>query len=163
MTLEIPVTEGDAVPRRGGQVRGLDRLQGGLRRGPLFKLQPGDVYNESKLKKGFDKLRDLYGSVGYFQWTGATKKKPDPEKKVVDVTLAMEEDKRYFVGRIKFTGNESTRDKVIRREIYMNEGDVFNTEPSSSRSSGSTSSATSSPWKARPSCSRARRPTTRST
>jgi outer membrane protein insertion porin family len=32
------------------------------------------------------------------------------------------------VGQIKFTGNESTRDKVIRREVYMNEGDVFNTE-----------------------------------
>jgi outer membrane protein insertion porin family len=42
--------------------------------------------------------------------------------------LSMEEDKRYFVGQIKFTGNETTRDKVIRREVYMNEGDVFNTE-----------------------------------
>ena len=49
-------------------------------------------------------------------------------KKVVDVTLAMDEDKRYYVGRIEFTGNESTRDKVIRREVYLNEGDVFNTE-----------------------------------
>ena len=40
----------------------------------------------------------------------------------------MEEDKQYFLGQINFTGNDSTRDKVIRREIYMNEGDVFNTE-----------------------------------
>jgi outer membrane protein insertion porin family len=40
----------------------------------------------------------------------------------------MEEDKRYFVGRINFVGNESTRDKVIRREVYLTEGDVFNTE-----------------------------------
>ena len=40
----------------------------------------------------------------------------------------MDEDKQYFVGKINFTGNDSTRDKVIRREIYMNEGDVFNTE-----------------------------------
>ena len=46
----------------------------------------------------------------------------------MDVTLAMEEDKRYYVGRISFTGNDTTRDKVIRREVYLNEGDVFNTE-----------------------------------
>jgi outer membrane protein insertion porin family len=40
----------------------------------------------------------------------------------------MDEDKRYFVGQIRFTGNDTTRDKVIRREVYLNEGDVFNTE-----------------------------------
>jgi outer membrane protein insertion porin family len=40
----------------------------------------------------------------------------------------MEEDKRYYIGQIRFTGNDTTRDKVIRREVYMNEGDVFNTE-----------------------------------
>ena len=38
---------------------------------PLFKLQTGDVYNESRIKKGYDKLRDVYGAQGYFQWTGA--------------------------------------------------------------------------------------------
>jgi outer membrane protein insertion porin family len=40
----------------------------------------------------------------------------------------MDEDKRYYVGQIHVTGNDSTRDKVVRREIYLNEGDVFNTE-----------------------------------
>src|SRR5512134_1274080 len=93
-----------------------------------FKMKPGDVYNDSEFKKAYEKLRDVYGSLGYFQWTGATQRKPDAEKKVVDVTVRMEEDKQYFVGRINFTGNDSTRDKVIRREIYMNEGEVFNTE-----------------------------------
>ena len=127
MKLDIPVTEGSQF--RVGEIKldGLTVFKEEFVR-TLFKLQPGDVYNESRLKKGFDKLRDLYGAVGYFQWTGGPRKKPDPEKKIVDVTLAMEEDKRYFVGKILFTGNDSTRDKVIRREIYMNEGDIFNTE-----------------------------------
>jgi outer membrane protein insertion porin family len=127
MTLEVPVTEGPQY--RVGEVRfdGLTVLKEEIVR-PLFKVATGDVYDEGRLKKGFDKLRDIYGAVGYFQWTGAPRKKPDPERRVVDVTLAMEEDKRYFVGRISFAGNQSTRDKVIRREIYMNEGDVFNTE-----------------------------------
>src|SRR5512134_2922932 len=93
-----------------------------------FKMHPNDVYNDSRFKKAYEKLRDVYGTLGYFQWTGGTMRKPDPERKVVDITVKMEEDKQYFVGRISFTGNDSTRDKVIRREIYMNEGDVFNTE-----------------------------------
>jgi outer membrane protein insertion porin family len=127
MRLEIPVTEGPQYRVGEVKIEGSTVFKEEFVRN-FFKLQPGEVYNESRLKKGFDKLRDLYGSVGYFQWTGSPRKKPDPEKKIVDVTLAMEEDKRYFVGQIRFTGNESTRDKVIRREIYMNEGDVFNTE-----------------------------------
>ena len=125
--LTIPVTEGDQY--RVGEIKfeGLTVLKEEFVR-PLFKLETGEVYNESRLKKGYDKLRDIYGSLGYFQWTGGTKRKPDPEKKVVDVTLSMEEDKRYYVGQIHFTGNDTTRDKVIRREVYINEGDVFNTE-----------------------------------
>jgi outer membrane protein insertion porin family len=127
MSLDIPVSEGPQY--RVGEVKfeGLTVLKEEFVR-PLFKVETGDVYDEGRLKKGFDKLRDLYGSVGYFQWTGVPRKKPDAERRVVDVTLAMEEDKRYYVGRINFAGNQSTRDKVIRREIYMNEGDVFNTE-----------------------------------
>ena len=125
--LEIPVSEGDQY--RVGEVKfeGMTVFKPDLIR-PVFKLQTGDVYKESKIKKGFDKLRDAYGSLGYFQWTGRPERKPDPERKVVDVTLTMDEDKKYYVGKITFTGNTSTRDKVIRREVYLNEGDTFNTE-----------------------------------
>ena len=127
LTLEVPLTEG--VQYRVGEItfEGLTVLKESYVR-TFFKLQTGDVYDDSRFKKGFDKLRDVYGSVGYFQWTGGTKRKPDSERRVVDVTLSMDEDKRYFVGKIRFTGNDNTRDKVIRREVYLNEGDVFNTE-----------------------------------
>jgi len=125
--LEIPVSEGDQY--RIGEVKfeGMTVFKPELVR-PIFKLQTGEVYKESKIKKGFDRLRDAYGSQGYFQWTGRPERKPDAKRKVVDVTLAMDEDKKYYVGKITFTGNTTTRDKVIRREVYLNEGDVFNTE-----------------------------------
>jgi outer membrane protein insertion porin family len=125
--LEIPVSEGEQY--RVGEVKfeGMTVFKPELVL-PVFKLVPGEVYRESKLKKGFDKLRDAYGGQGYFQWTGRPERKPDPDRKVVDVVLAVEEDRKYYVGRITFTGNTSTRDKVIRREVYLNEGDVFNTE-----------------------------------
>ncbi len=127
LTMEIPVSEGDQYKVGDIKFEGLTVFKEEFVR-QFFKLKPGDVYNDSKLKKGYEKLRDIYGSVGYFQWTGFTKRSPDAAKKVVDLTLTMDEDKRYYVGRILFTGNDSTRDKVIRREVYMNEGDVFNTE-----------------------------------
>jgi outer membrane protein insertion porin family len=125
--LEIPITEGEQYRMGEMKFEGLTVLREDFVRG-FFKMTPGDVYNDSKFKKAYEKLRDVYGSLGYFQWTGSTQRKPDPERKVVDVTVRMEEDKQYFVGKIEFTGNDSTRDKVIRREIYMNEGEVFNTE-----------------------------------
>jgi len=127
MRLEIPVTEGEQYRMGDVKFEGLTVLKEEYVK-TFFKMRPGDVYNDSKFKKAYEKLRDVYGALGYFQWTGGTQRKPDPERKVVDVTVRMEEDKQYFVGRINFTGNDSTRDKVIRREIYMNEGEVFNTE-----------------------------------
>jgi outer membrane protein insertion porin family len=127
MHIDIPVEEGAQYRVGKIEFQGLTVLKEDFVRS-YIKLQPGDVYNDSKFKKAFEKLRDLYGALGYFQWTGGTERTPDPEKKVVDVVVRMEEDKRYFVGKIDFTGNDSTRDKVIRREIYLNEGDVFNTE-----------------------------------
>lgn len=47
---------------------------------------------------------------------------------VVNVTMRLDEGKRYFVNRISFVGNTTTRDNVIRREIRLYEGGVFNTE-----------------------------------
>ena len=47
---------------------------------------------------------------------------------IVDVTLRMQEGKQYFVNRITFVGNTTTRDNVIRREMRLVESGVFNTE-----------------------------------
>jgi len=125
--LEIPVSEGDQYRIGDVKFEGMALFKPELVL-PLFKLQTGEVYKESKIRKGFDKLRDAYGAQGYFQWTGRPERKPDSKRKVVDVTLTMDEDKKYYVGKITFTGNTTTRDKVIRREVYLNEGDTFNTE-----------------------------------
>jgi outer membrane protein insertion porin family len=127
LRMEVPVTEGDQYRVGTVELAGLTVFKPEPVRA-LFKLQTGDVYRESRIKKGYEKLRDIYGAQGYFQWTSLTRRVPDAGRHVVDVTLTMEEDKRYYVGHIRFTGNHSTRDKVIRREVFLNEADVFNTE-----------------------------------
>lgn len=125
--LEVPVTEGDQFRVGEIKIEGLKVFKEAYVR-TFFKLEKGEIYDDSRLKKGYEKLRDLYGRIGYFQWTGGTKRTPDLERKVVDLTLVMEEDKQFYLGKIEFTGNNSTRDKVIRRELFMSEGDVFDTE-----------------------------------
>src|SRR5204862_793968 len=53
---------------------------------------------------------------------------PDPPPNIVDVTLRMDEGKQYFVNRITFVGNTTTHDTVVRRDMRLLEGGVFNTE-----------------------------------
>ncbi|MGE0866364.1 MAG: outer membrane protein assembly factor BamA, partial [Vicinamibacterales bacterium] len=71
-----------------------------------------------------------YGAGGYFEFTAYPELTPrDPsDTPVVDVTVRVTEGKQYFVNRIEFTGNSQTRDEVIRREMGLVEGGVFNTE-----------------------------------
>ena len=172
--LQIPVTEG---PRyRIGEIDFSGNTvvkTEGLR--PLFKLNAGDWFDEKKIRKGFEKAREVYGTGGYFEFTGAPEyafpgdpkdpnapgasgppapaadagppapggdpkatpavaaadaalKKKIGNQPVVNITMRLDEGKQYFVNRITFAGNTTTRDNVIRREMRLLEGSVFNTE-----------------------------------
>src|SRR5688572_6972826 len=59
---------------------------------------------------------------------GSAKEDDVAKAPVVDVTMQITEGPQYFVNRITFTGNTTTRDNVIRREMRLIEGSVFNTE-----------------------------------
>jgi outer membrane protein insertion porin family len=127
LDLRIPVEEGKQYRVGDLQVEGASVFPADFIE-TFFKLQPGEVYNESKITKGLESLRELYGSRGYVQFTGFPIKRPVAESDVVDVTINLNEDKQYFVNRIEFKGNTTTRDKVIRREMWLNEQDVMNME-----------------------------------
>lgn len=94
----------------------------------LFALRPGEFYSEALVRKGLEKARDLYGAGGYFEFTGYPDLVPRDQEPVVDVTIRLQEGRQYFINRIAFTGNTFTRDAVIRRELSLVEGGVFNTE-----------------------------------
>ena len=49
----------------------------------------------------------------------------DDATKTIDLIFAFDQQKQFFVRRIDFSGNTGTRDKVIRRELLLNEGDMF--------------------------------------
>ncbi len=65
---------------------------------------------------------------GQAQKSKAVPPKPRILGPSVDVTLQLDEGKQYFINRIRFAGNTTTRDSVVRRELRLYEEGVFNTE-----------------------------------
>jgi outer membrane protein insertion porin family len=94
---------------------------------PIFGMQQGEVFSTAKLRKGFEDLRKLYGQFGYIDFVSEPDIETVPGTDKVDLTLNFDEGKQFFVRRIDFSGNTTTRDKVIRRELLIDEGDVYNT------------------------------------
>jgi outer membrane protein insertion porin family len=92
----------------------------------VLGLQQGAVFNETLLRKGFENLKKLYGSRGYINFTPVPQQDFDEGKKLVNLVINVDEDRQFYVNRIAFSGNTTTRDKVIRREVMVEEGNVFN-------------------------------------
>jgi outer membrane protein insertion porin family len=92
----------------------------------LFPIKDGSIFVRSVIGKGLENLRKAYGELGYINFTSEPKTTIDEEKKLVNLEIAVEENKSYSVRRIEFTGNTTTRDKVIRRELALEEGNTYN-------------------------------------
>jgi outer membrane protein insertion porin family len=93
----------------------------------LFGMRENDVFNTDKLRKGIENMRKLYGGFGYIDFVPEPNVEPVPNTNRIDLTITADEGKQFFIRRIDFSGNTTTRDKVIRRELLLDEGDMFNT------------------------------------
>ncbi|MBI4715556.1 MAG: outer membrane protein assembly factor BamA, partial [Nitrospirae bacterium] len=92
-----------------------------------IKLREGDLFNRSRLRGDLAALTDLYGEKGYAFAEINPRILPDEGAKEVDLTFAVEKGEKVKVRKIQILGNEKTRDKVIRREIRLNEQETMNT------------------------------------
>ena len=155
--LRVPVTEGSRyrfgdIAFEGNKLVRSEALR------TLFQIAPGDWYSRKKLQDGNRKAQEIYGGAGYMEFTpfpmlafsddpnspenalaaqvpaalAVPDERPAPRAggsvPTVAVTMRIDEGPQYFVNRITFTGNTTTRDNVIRREMRLAEGGVFNTE-----------------------------------
>jgi outer membrane protein insertion porin family len=94
----------------------------------IAKIQPGAWFNAKQVEDAVTNLNEAAGNLGYaFADINPTYDR-DAEKHVMNLTIKVGETPRVYVERIDITGNTSTRDKVIRREFRLNEGDAFNTQ-----------------------------------
>ena len=91
-----------------------------------FPLKQGDVFSAAKIRKAMEEYTKIYGQFGFIDFTPEPGFDIDDQTKRIDVTLKFDEGKQYYVRRIDFSGNTTTRDKVIRRELLIDEGQLFN-------------------------------------
>ncbi|HZQ97140.1 MAG TPA: outer membrane protein assembly factor BamA [Candidatus Sulfotelmatobacter sp.] len=92
----------------------------------LFPLKDGDVFSRDKVAKGLENMRKAYGEYGFINYTGVPSTTFDDEKHLAFLEIDIDEGKQFYVRRIEFQGNTTTRDKVIRRELALEEGGIYN-------------------------------------
>jgi len=125
MIITIAVSEGDqykvsGVAISGNKVYKTDELT------KLIKMKEGQVFNKAVLKADIDAISDKYMDTGYALVAINPDIPLDKEKKLTKVTYRISEGDKYKMGKIDISGNTKTKDKVIRREVRVDEGVTFN-------------------------------------
>jgi outer membrane protein insertion porin family len=89
-------------------------------------IEPGDWYDAKKVEDTVDGLTETAGLLGYAFADIRPNFDRDKEKRLMNLVIAINEAPRVYVERIDINGNTRTKDKVIRREFRLAEGDAFN-------------------------------------
>ncbi len=127
----VPVSEGKVyrvgdVKVEGNSIFSEQQILGGL------GLKKGEIANGKRLQEGvYEDLKKAYGSQGFVLYNAEFepefKDSPtNPKEGVLDITINIDEGKQFRLRRLEFTGNTFTRDKILRREVLINEGDIYN-------------------------------------
>ena len=92
----------------------------------LIKLKEGSWFNAKAVEDTVTVLNEIAGTLGYAFADISPNYDRDSEKHIMGITFHANETSRVYVEHINIQGNTSTRDKVLRREFRVNEGDAFN-------------------------------------
>ncbi len=93
-----------------------------------FAIKDGDWFSATLIQKGLENLKKAYGQLGYINFGAIPKPVFDDQKRTVSLAIDIDEGKPFYVSRIEFQGNTITRDRVIRRELMLDEGQVYNSQ-----------------------------------
>ncbi len=91
----------------------------------VCSLKEGDPFDPFALERDRTAIYDKYGERGYIDAMVSVGRVPAAEPQVLDVVYSITENDQVRIGKIEITGNLITKDKVIRREIAVNPGEVF--------------------------------------
>ncbi|MBS1796863.1 MAG: outer membrane protein assembly factor BamA [Acidobacteria bacterium] len=95
-------------------------------------LKKGEIADGKRLQDAvYEDLKKVYGSQGFVLYNAefdpTFKDNPaNPNEGIVDVTITIDEGKQFRLRRLEFSGNTFTRDKILRREVLINESDIYN-------------------------------------
>ena len=123
--ITVPVEEGDRWKLGGVGFTGNTKISD-ERLLALFERPRSGWLGSRYVDEGVERVRDLYGRGGFM----TVKVEPvlvEREVRTADVIVRIDEGEQYRVGRIEVEGNTDTREKVIRRELAVQEGQVLDT------------------------------------
>jgi outer membrane protein insertion porin family len=124
LIVTISIIEGDQYKVNNVRIEG-DLIKPESELLDYVKLNKEEVFNREVMYNDIQKLKDVYTNEGYAYTDITTPKKQDDENHLIDITYKIDKKKRVRIERINISGNSITRDKVIRRELKIVEGDFF--------------------------------------
>jgi len=128
LLVTIGITEGDQFRTGAVDFKG-DLLVPKEELAKKVKLKTGEVFSRGVLRGDIFTLTDLYSDMGYAFANVTPLSQADPEKKTIGITFDFEKGEKVYIDRIAISGNTKTRDKVVRRELKLAEGDLYGTTP----------------------------------
>jgi outer membrane protein insertion porin family len=130
--ITIAITEGPRFRVRGFHITEKDQdgkeiepLGGRRHLREMVRAKGGDFFNRAELAKDLGSIQTLYRDAGYANVEAPPKTVLDPDKEEVDIVVEIRRHQLVYFGRIEIKGNTKTRDKVIRREMEIEERALF--------------------------------------
>ncbi|MEJ7598070.1 MAG: outer membrane protein assembly factor BamA, partial [Kofleriaceae bacterium] len=125
MYLSIPVDEGPVFTI--GQVTFKGDLIGSAQKNiEKVSVRAGMTFSRTRIAEDREKLSNYYQDQGYAYANVLPLTKVDLPKRQILLTFEVARGKRAYFERINIRGNSKSRDKVIRREMKISEGELFN-------------------------------------
>ena len=90
-----------------------------------MEMLVGKYFTPKGLNKDVDMIHDFYGSKGYIDARITADKIPNTATGTIDVVYDLDEGEKFYIEKIEIKGNEKTKDKVLRRELSVTPGEVF--------------------------------------
>jgi outer membrane protein insertion porin family len=128
LIITVGITEGEQFKTGSISFKG-DLLESEGELAKKLKLKTGDIFNRGALRGDVFTLTDLYADKGYAFTNVTPLSKINNEQKSLDITFEFEKGEKVYIDRINISGNTKTRDKVVRRELKLAEGDLYGATP----------------------------------
>lgn len=90
-----------------------------------FRLESGDVMNSARLRQDMKKLDDMVADKGYAFVRINPKTEKNVEDKTVSIVYEVVPDEKVYIRNVQISGNDRTVDRVVRRELYLTEGNLY--------------------------------------
>ncbi len=126
MTITIPIKEGTIHHFGEVTVTGVTVFKPEAFVGN-FPIKKGDVIRRKPIQDRLDALDELYRMRGYI-YSYINPEYVERDGNITDVHIQVFEGEQFRLGRLEFQGNTTTKDKVLRREIFLDEGQIMDME-----------------------------------